>query len=416
MINYPTIYNISEVLPVIEGKENFVVLDRGEFTIIDYVSIIEGFPELPKNPTREQLIERECRGIAFDSKTGNIISRPFEKFFNYMEKPKEHKNYTWQDFRKSMVYEKLDGSMIRPLFLHDSQGNYTGFRLMTRKGITDVAMMAEAFVASLPKELYEEYNRFFKNCYNERLTPIFEFCSKENQVVIRHKEPKLVLLAVRNTVCGDYLGLFKFKYEGFKNIPIVSEYTFQHMKTIEEFVDSIRALDSKQEGVVVYMRDGTKLKIKADLYCQLHRITSNLREDRHYFDVFRNGSIDDLIPILDVETLTEIQERFLGYSAKIAEKADILVKKMEEWVAYEKTIYNETMLPIMQGSREQKKEFHLWLVKDPSINNLMRNLLYHCFADGINYIVSSKDIWQLLYQSVKTHSKKSWQETEWVLQ
>lgn len=412
MINYPTIYNIKEVLPVIEGKEKFVVLDRGDFTIIDYVSIIEGFPELPKNPTKEQLIERECRGIAFCNKTGNIISRPFEKFFNYMEKPKEHKKYTLEDFKEAQIFEKIDGSMIRPLFLVEN-GIYKGYRLMTRKGITDVAMMAESHLASLPLDVYTEYNMFFKKCYDMLLTPIFEFCSKENQVVVRHKEPKLVLLAVRSNTTGEYAPLVKLRETAL--FPVVKEQPFTG-KSIEEFVSHIRALDSSKEGVVVYMRDGTKLKVKGDLYCQLHRITSNLREDRHYFDVFRNGSIDDLIPILDVETLTEIQERFQVYTKRIEDKAKILVKKMEEWIEHEKTIYNATMLPIMQGSREQKKEFHLWLVKDSSINNLMRNLLYHCFADGINYIVSSKDIWQLLYNSVKTHSKKAWQETEWVLQ
>ena len=67
------IRNISELLPFVDQKPEFVVLDRGDYQVIDYVYQDQHTFDIPEL--------MECRGIKFD-KYGLILARPFRKFFN----------------------------------------------------------------------------------------------------------------------------------------------------------------------------------------------------------------------------------------------------------------------------------------------------------------------------------------------
>ena len=81
---YPWIANISQVLPLIEGRKEFIVAERDYGVIINYImQTSDTFPEVETN---DDAILRECRGIIFDKVTGKITARRLEKFFNYGEK------------------------------------------------------------------------------------------------------------------------------------------------------------------------------------------------------------------------------------------------------------------------------------------------------------------------------------------
>jgi RNA ligase len=49
-----------------------------------------------------------CRGLIVDTETGEVIIRPFEKFFNYEEVPEE---IPWETSDYIYVQEKMDGSL-----------------------------------------------------------------------------------------------------------------------------------------------------------------------------------------------------------------------------------------------------------------------------------------------------------------
>ena len=85
---FPKINNISDILPAIAGKEEFIIADRPGFKVVNYLVQFENTFENPMDEgisEQEKLyrtIRRECRGIIFDEITGDIIRRPFNKFFN----------------------------------------------------------------------------------------------------------------------------------------------------------------------------------------------------------------------------------------------------------------------------------------------------------------------------------------------
>jgi len=66
-------------------------------------------------------------------------------------------------------------------------------------GITEVSMQAEEFVAKNAK-----YLDFAKWCIEQEITPIFEWCSLKQRIVIAYPEDKLILLAVRCNFTGEY--------------------------------------------------------------------------------------------------------------------------------------------------------------------------------------------------------------------
>jgi RNA ligase len=199
---FPEIRTIDDVLPHIEGRDEFVVAERDYGIIINYaVSMEDTFPpvhvaggsaKMRAERALTNAVRRECRGLKFYP-NGSIAARPFMKFFNVGEKEETliHR-INWN--QPHAILEKLDGSMIHPMLVNGY------IRWMTKMGITEVSMQAEEFVAK-----NNNYKDFAAWCISEKLTPIFEWCSLKQQIVIAYPEDKLVLLAVRNNVTGEFL-------------------------------------------------------------------------------------------------------------------------------------------------------------------------------------------------------------------
>ena len=123
---FPLIRHIDDVLPAIEGCDEFKVIEKndeaGEYTAIDYMVVTpDSFPSMLSDDPELRLISairRECRGIKF-YKNGIIAARPYHKFHNLNERDETLSSIiNWT--RDYLAMSKLDGSMIHPLVLHHS--------------------------------------------------------------------------------------------------------------------------------------------------------------------------------------------------------------------------------------------------------------------------------------------------------
>lgn len=187
---FPRIERIEDVLPAIQGRDEFVVAEREWGTVVNYVvAMSDTFPEVD---SPEMALRRECRGILFYP-DGRIMARRLHKFFNVNERDETlmHKVDLGQPH---VILEKLDGSMITPVYTEH------GIRWGTKMGITEVSMQAEVFVAAHP-----EYVEMAQWCIDNGKTPIFEWISRKQRIVIDYEEDNLVLIAVRDNVTGEYL-------------------------------------------------------------------------------------------------------------------------------------------------------------------------------------------------------------------
>lgn len=201
MARFPVIRNADPVLKAIDGNPAFIVKrdEDNDLLIVNYVlNTPDTFPPFGDDPVENErlAILRECRGITFRLSTGDLLSRPLHKFFNIGERRDTDPDMI--DFSKPhRILTKLDGSMLRPIMTK------TGLRWGTKMGITDVAKIAEEFISKNNK-----YNDFALWCIENDLTPIFEWCSLKQRIVISYSEDNLVLIAVRHTFTGDYLDIY----------------------------------------------------------------------------------------------------------------------------------------------------------------------------------------------------------------
>jgi RNA ligase len=130
-------------------------------------------------------------------------------------------------------------------------------------------------------------------------TPIFEWCSRQQRIVIDYPEDKLVLLAMRDNFTGEYLNRKGLVAVGkVWNIPVVNVLDVTDpVPSQEELVTMIRNM-SDMEGVVVQFADGHMVKIKADTYVALHRAKSLLENERDVVGLVLDEKVDDLLSLL----------------------------------------------------------------------------------------------------------------------
>ncbi len=352
--DFPEINHIDDVIPHIEDWQEFKVMQKDWYTVINYmVAFEETFSLVRERSHYNMKIRRECRGMIFDTATGNLISRPYHKFFNVGER--EETNLDKIDLTQPhVVLEKLDGSMIRPIPTPE------GFRLGTKAGITDVAMNAEYFIADKP-----EYAKFIKSSFACGLTPIFEWCSRKNRIVVDYSEDNLILTAVRDMRSGNYIPYSQMVETG-KNyaIPVVKAIAGDETD-IEKIVDHIRKWDDG-EGVVIRFDNGHMVKIKADEYILRHRSKEQINSEKNIIQVILNDSVDDMIPLLtseDAQRLKDFQQKFWcavdevsSDLTKIFKGGDMMYPDKKEFAV---EFVNKMLLPIhrpfMFGMKQGKE-------------------------------------------------------------
>jgi RNA ligase len=249
-------------------------------------------------------ITLNCRGLVLDNE-GNVIAKPFPKFFNYEEhKPEDIPNEYFE------VYEKMDGS-LGIFFYYEEElsderryniwfnNNYeTGMeRFFDPNNLPD---FDDPYYEPTPKikgewhmatrgsftseqaikgmEIANKYN------YNKICVPgytyLFEIIYPENRIVVDYgKEERLVLLGVMNRR-GEEFPYEEMVDEGWD---IVMKY-----KTWGEDWETLKKEISKDnEGYVIRFSGGMRMKIKGDEYVRLHRILTNF-STKDIWELLRN--------------------------------------------------------------------------------------------------------------------------------
>lgn len=283
--NFPVINTIDDVMSAYD-MTSFYIAEKDGYQVINYrTPNIETFPALSDNDDRINAIRREFRGIIFDM-NGKILRRPLHKFFNQGERS----DIVFNFFEGHHILEKLDGSMIAP-FIVDGRIIWG-----TKMGDTDVGKQAANYVYT--SELGANYITLTKNLIAEGCTPIFEWCSRKQRIVLDYKQDQLILVAIRDMHTGVYWSYDTIKDAGdYWDIPVV--------KTVPHGIEAVRALQD-EEGIVVRFQDGHMFKVKSEWYCQLHRVKEQIQKEKGVVELIMMGKTDDLRPLLPAEALDEL--------------------------------------------------------------------------------------------------------------
>ncbi len=308
-MDFPYITHINDVLPALEGRDEFVIAKKDGYTVIDYRYALHDSFDDP--------IRRECRGLKFGP-AGLLIARPLHKFFNYGEKPETSLNGGVLDLDQNhRVMEKMDGSMIHPAIIEtelmSANDEYTpgvsvrgeAVVFMTRMGHTDVAKQAERhFLLGR-----EAFGQSLIDLAHAGVTPIFEYVGPDNRIVEAYEKPELVLLQARNMSNGAYASVAALELLA-EDLGVRVAPTYPAFSSHQDLLD-VYARDSGGEGVVLKWEggplDGLMMKVKTDEYRRLHRIRDDVSREHDLARLIIDGSIDDALPLFDQTTRTTVE-------------------------------------------------------------------------------------------------------------
>ena len=273
---------------------------------------------------------RQARGIVLDGDS-NVISRPYEKFFNYKELEwredidEDTKKLSEWEKEKYTVIEKLDGSLAivsqyEDEILYTSSGKLQG-------------KFPHMFKVWFDKNLTPRQKRNLKSL-TKTYTLMFEYIGPNNRIVVPYKRTQMILHGVINTETGKEL----FDEAPFDKIAEdIGVGTANRMGQIE--LESLMRVkkqdftDNLFEGFVIRFDSGKRLKIKTDHYVELHPYytlgfgaVDTKNKTMLYIERIKEGTIDDLIAIM-----TERRDRtVVDYINKVIAKYNEFDKLIEE--------------------------------------------------------------------------------------
>lgn len=224
------------------------------------------------------------RGLVTDD-SGNIIARPFKKFFNI----EEGRFTPTPDYK---VFEKMDGS-LGILFCYNDDWIFA-----TRGSFTsDQAIRGRQIL-----------NKYKYRYLPTDTTYLFEIIYPENRIVVDYgnREELILLGAVQTNDAGDVKAghewdIYSEGYEdlGFKLVP---QYTVNDFRELKSMV----ADDA--EGFIVAFTNGDKIKIKGAEYCRLHKVMTCISTLSVWDCLRNNDSLEEILKDVPDEFYAKIKE------------------------------------------------------------------------------------------------------------
>lgn len=233
-------------------------------------------------------LTRICRGLVTDG-DGNVISRPFPKFFNWGEPEAPGPEITQSPF---WAFDKMDGSLI-------VVGEQDGEAVVSTKGSFNTWHSEKA------REMLQGWKPI------KGSTAIFEFIHPDNRIVVDYGDTEeLVLLgAVENSTGEDHFTPENYAEGSGWFGRLVPPHAFR-LQAILETVANLENGPNREGFVLIWPQVGGpsyRVKIKFAQYMQLHRTLSRL-SNVAVWEALSNGTLDALLEVVPDEMYDQVRE------------------------------------------------------------------------------------------------------------
>ena len=233
-----------------------------------------------------------CRGLILDENY-NVVSRPFNKFFNYEELDASqipNEPYT--------IHEKVDGSLGILYFWNDKPYIATRGSFHSEQAIKANQMLNTKYETLIPN-------------LDPRYTYLFEIVYPENRIVVNYGEVEaLILLAVIETSTGIEIPT--------PDIGFLTPYSLTN-KSISELI----SLDiPNEEGFVLRFESGFRVKIKFAEYKRLHKLITNVN-DKDIWEMLKNNENMEHL-------LTKVPDEFYNWVTDTKDNLTYQYKALEK--------------------------------------------------------------------------------------
>jgi T4 RnlA family RNA ligase len=218
------------------------------------------------------------RGLVTDNETGEILARPFKKFFNW----EENKHTPTKDFE---VYAKMDGS-LGILF------TYNGEWVFASRG---------SFTSEQALKGMEMLGKYDLDLLSSGYTYLFEIIYPENRIVCRYDYEDVVMLGCIENDEGDEVDIHNEYYS--TNFNVVKRYD-----GITDYTTLKGMVGDNEEGFVIRFSNGDRCKIKGEEYLRLHRIMTNISTVSIWEVMANGGSMEELLKDVPDEFFDNVTE------------------------------------------------------------------------------------------------------------
>lgn len=227
-------------------------------------------------------VTRAARGLIFRRDDGEVLARPWSKFFNHSEDLAAPVSL----YEPCQVTDKMDGSLGVGYRMDDGR-----LRLST-KG---------SFTSEMVPVATELISRYDTDTLPEGYTPLFEIIYPENRIVLDYGGTRDVyLLGAVHTASGRVLG---------PDAPELADYDGPRTEVMNEstLADALaRAPRPNAEGLIVRSTGtGNMVKIKQEDYVRLHRVMTGM-STKVIWENLRAGDFDKLLEQVPDEMYDEV--------------------------------------------------------------------------------------------------------------
>lgn len=268
----------------------------------------------------ESLNRLELRGLTFvEEPSGMKRYLHLHKFFNVNEvESTKESNFVGKEIVR--ISKKEDGSLLTFIPINNKLYAKTKKTFESHQAI------------DAQKLLDKNLESFIKACYESNITPIFEFVSPTNTIVVISKKPALILLQMRDNDSGEYI-------INLLNHPLVKKYGITPVKDYKDMTLNdllkIRVDLEGEEGWVIQYKTGEFIKVKTEWYVKLHSAVFRNDQENNIIASYLNNTIDDSISL-------------------VSSINPVIAKKMRSIVTFLNKYINETSEVIYNHLRDNK--------------------------------------------------------------
>lgn len=283
----------------------------------------------------------DMRGVTFIfNRDGSLYKRflMLPKFFN-VNQIEETQLLKLKNKKIENVTLKEDGSLIAFMQLPN------GRIFAKTQGGFDNEQSLEAI------KLYEfqvGIKELVNDSLSENFTPLFEYVSYDNRIVLQYSKKELRFIGLRNNDSGEYYSAADLSMNN-KNVPYIKTIRF---KSLDEIMNLMETAEN-MEGVVVKFEDGQLVKFKSKWYFNLHGIrTMNIFREDYVISNYFNETLDDVVSQLDPEGdedafkfVEKVKNAIANWSNHIDEHVNNLLKEYKTYSSWSEYAKNNSKKP-----------------------------------------------------------------------
>jgi len=314
---------------------------------------------------------RHARGIIFNTKTKELVCRPFSKFFS-VDEMEENKLELLPIDKPCSITNKLDGSCVSTFIQDGKLSTATPGAFQSDQAVWGLNWLNGKFL-SWPQDERDMLRDAFLKA-NESNTFVFEVIYPDNHVV-QYDFQGMVLLAI-------------FGHDGKEHHPTVvdiyaKKYGFRRPEKFDLNLKLAREIKLQKydnaEGYVIHWPEfNLRVKLKFDDYMQLHKLKDSISE-KGITELLADGSYGNFIKILPKhlalvadDISASLRSRFFTHKHKVEDCLPALLK-----------------LPT-------RKEQAL------TIQKILPRSLWHIAFSYLDHAYSDRLIWRLIHAELKT--------------